>query len=133
MKSITLLAFLAPLATAYNWGQSCANETLDSATDILSASCNIGDGLGTFQTTSLDLNTCLAYTSDHKIAYAKNGNFSTSCDNCELYRLPDKTYGECCGITRPWLNCTCTDSTAEVALNLDGIRITNRYGVLTCP
>ena len=61
MKFLPALLFLASSAVAGDWGQSCEHESLDSATDVLSASCNIGDGKGTFDDTSLDLNTCLAY------------------------------------------------------------------------
>lgn len=61
MKSITLLSLLSA-ATAAQISFTCRNFALDPATDVLSGECNDGQGdHATFQKTSLDLNTCLAY------------------------------------------------------------------------
>lgn len=61
MNFIYSIPVLVVSAAAGDWGQSCTGERLESTTDVLSASCNIGDGKGTFVDTSLNLNDCLGY------------------------------------------------------------------------
>lgn len=56
--SITLFA---GAVLAADFGQSCKNETFESTTNVLTAICSTGDGEGTVDTTSIDLNTCFGY------------------------------------------------------------------------
>ncbi|KAF7562598.1 hypothetical protein G7046_g1530 [Stylonectria norvegica] len=130
MKTFAFFALFTVSVFAGDFGQSCVDENIDPATEVLSASCNVGDGKGTFADTSLDLNKCLGY-SDGKIISKSNGNFGVDCNGCYDYRLPDPWYGQI-GVTRPWMNCTCSGASAEVAIMLDSTPIKNQYGVLVC-
>ena len=69
MRTTSLFSLLIG-SVAAQWGQSCVNETINSTNEMLSASCNIGDGKGTFTNASLDLNTCFRY-SDGKIVVCR--------------------------------------------------------------
>ena len=66
MKFLIAAATLISSVAAGDWSQSCKDAKLDVTTEVLSASCNIGDGKGTFADTSLALNDCLKYE-DKKI------------------------------------------------------------------
>jgi hypothetical protein len=66
MKFFIAAATLIASAAAGDWSQSCKEAKLDVTNEVLSASCNVGDGKGTFADTSLDLNDCLKYE-DKKI------------------------------------------------------------------
>lgn len=61
MKFTHVFPVLIVSVAAGDFGQSCTGEKLDSTTDIFSASCNVGDGKGTFADASLNLNECLGY------------------------------------------------------------------------
>ncbi|KAF4468908.1 CVNH domain-containing [Fusarium albosuccineum] len=130
MKFLVTFSALLPLAVAADWGQSCKDEVLDPATNIITASCNSGDGKGTFVDAELDLDECLGYA-DGKIFWKKDGNFGEHCKDCTEYRLPDEVWGGL-GATRPWLECTCEGVSEPVKYNLDITLITNVYGELVC-
>lgn len=66
MKTTTAVILALASSAVAQWGQSCVNETINAADDVLSARCNVGDGKGTFANTTLDLNTCFRYA-DGKI------------------------------------------------------------------
>ncbi|ORY64850.1 CVNH domain-containing protein [Pseudomassariella vexata] len=130
MKSpLTILAFIITLAAAGDWGKSCFDETLDPVTDVLTATCRTGDGRGITKLTSLDLNDCYKYQ-NNKIEPSFHGNFSNSCTDCAIIRLPDPVY-DVVGILHPWMNCTCVGAPTEVAINTDA-EIDNRFGNLMC-
>lgn len=61
MKFLATIAVVATAVAAGDWGSSCTGEKLDASTEVITASCNVGDGKGTFADTSLDLNDCLKY------------------------------------------------------------------------
>ena len=58
MKVTSVISTLLGVSAAANWGNSCQDEKLDSATGVLTANCNTGDGKGTLQANSINLNTC---------------------------------------------------------------------------
>lgn len=62
-KYALFLCLLAASALGENFSYLCTDETLDSPDDVLTASCDSGDGEGTHDTSSLDLNDCFAYAS----------------------------------------------------------------------
>lgn len=55
------LCLLAASVLAEDFSYYCKDETLDSSDDTLTASCDSGDGKGTYDTSSLDLNDCFGY------------------------------------------------------------------------
>ncbi|KDN69813.1 putative CVNH domain-containing protein [Colletotrichum sublineola] len=59
-----ILALLATVVTASDFSKSCVDEHIEPSTQTLTANCNTGDGKGTFQSTSLDLNSCFAYVAN---------------------------------------------------------------------
>lgn len=61
MRFIIAVTTLAAIVAAGDFGNSCTGEQLDAATEVLSAACGTGDGKGTTDETSLDLNKCLKY------------------------------------------------------------------------
>lgn len=60
MKS-TIFAFVAAAGSVAAWQQYCSDISLDVATETISAKCDTGDGQGTLNPTSLDLNTCFGF------------------------------------------------------------------------
>ncbi|KAF6808874.1 cvnh domain-containing protein [Colletotrichum plurivorum] len=130
MKFLATFALLATSVLAGDFGKTCSDEHIDPATEVLTANCDTGDGKGTLNSASLDLNTCLGFSSN-KIQWAKQGNFGDACEDCFAYRLPDPVYGMF-GVTRVWMNCTCAGGPAETSVNLDSTRITNKFGTLAC-
>lgn len=62
MKLFIAVSALAAIVAAGDFGNSCTGEQLDAATEVLSATCDTGDGKGTTYETSLDLNKCLKYS-----------------------------------------------------------------------
>lgn len=64
MKFLATFALLATSVLAGDFGKSCTDEHIDASTDILTANCDIGDGKGTMNSSSLDLNTCLGFSSN---------------------------------------------------------------------
>ncbi|ROW15673.1 hypothetical protein VPNG_02174 [Cytospora leucostoma] len=123
------IALLAGAVLAADFGQTCKNETFDSTTNVLTAICNAGDGEGTVDTTSIDLNKCFGYA-DGALYFAEDGNFGESCEGCSVNILPDPIYYRALGTTRPWLNCTCQGTDASI--NMDVTEMSNKYGTLTC-
>lgn len=61
LKYALPLCLLVASVLAEDFSYSCTDETLDSSDDALTASCDSGDGNGTDDTSSLDLNDCFAY------------------------------------------------------------------------
>ncbi|KAK1974484.1 hypothetical protein LZ30DRAFT_740348 [Colletotrichum cereale] len=72
MKSLTVIAVLAAsVLAASDFSRTCRDEAIDSSTKILTANCDTGDGKGTLQATSLDLDDCFAYT-DNQIVVCRS-------------------------------------------------------------
>ncbi|TDZ38415.1 hypothetical protein CTRI78_v010851 [Colletotrichum trifolii] len=130
MRYSTALTLFATLAAATDFGKSCKDETIDLTTEVLTASCDTGDGKGTLQTSSISLNDCLAF-SNNKIESKKGGHFGDVCNDCFSYRVPDPVYGPF-GVTHVWMNCTCNGAPAETSVELDATWITNKFGTLVC-
>ncbi|KAK2057084.1 CVNH domain-containing protein [Colletotrichum caudatum] len=124
-----LLALLATGVAAGDFSKSCVDEHIDPSTEVLTASCNTGDGKGTMKSTSLDLNSCFAYVGD-SIKWSSTGNLGEACSDCVVYRLPDAVLGPIYGTTRVWLNCSCSGK--EASVNLDLTSMSNSYGTLSC-
>ncbi|OHF00915.1 CVNH domain-containing protein [Colletotrichum orchidophilum] len=124
-----VVAVLAPLVAAGDFSKSCTDEHIDPATEVLTANCNAGDGKGTIDSASLDLNACFTYTGT-KIQYSSKGNFGDACNDCYVYRILDPVNGPIFGTTRVWLNCTCNGS--ESSINLDLTPVSNKFGTLSC-
>ncbi|KZL82436.1 cvnh domain-containing protein [Colletotrichum incanum] len=132
MKSpMIAIAFLTTSVIAGDFSRSCNDEHIEPSTQILTASCNTGDGKGTFRSTSLDLNSCFAYVGN-KIQWSGKGNFGQVCDGCHIYRLPDPVYGPIFGTTRAWMNCTCNGISTESSIELDATPMSNKFGTLSC-
>ncbi|KUI59493.1 hypothetical protein VP1G_06727 [Cytospora mali] len=119
------LSLLAGSVLGVDFAISCTNVTLDATTDVLTAACNIGDGKGTFDTTSINLNDCFAYGDDKlyppdrngfksadAVQYQVDGNFGESCDDCFIDYIQDPVY---LGYF-PWLNCTCQGEAVSIDL-----------------
>ncbi|KAK2008962.1 CVNH domain-containing protein [Colletotrichum eremochloae] len=124
-----ILALLATVVTASDFSKSCVDEHIEPSTQTLTANCNTGDGKGTFQSTSLDLNSCFAYVGN-SIQWSTKGNLGQACNDCHVYRLPDPVYGPIFGTTRVWLSCACNG--AETSVQLDTTSVSNRFGTLSC-
>lgn len=56
------LSLLAGSALGVDFGYSCQNEAFDPTSTTLTASCGTGDGKGTYNNTSINLNDCFAYS-----------------------------------------------------------------------
>ncbi|KAH7113985.1 hypothetical protein B0J13DRAFT_631063 [Dactylonectria estremocensis] len=84
ISALTSMAAAAEL-TAGNWAYTCKDEELESFT--LKAKCK--DTVGDYLDTSIDLNTCLAWsTAEANIAIRSlkqaGGNLSNHCSDCLL-------------------------------------------------
>ncbi|KAK8084283.1 CVNH domain-containing protein [Apiospora hydei] len=112
MKVSAVIFTLVGVSSATSWGANCYDEKL-TATGVLTANCDAGDGQGTRNATSIDLNKCFGWDGQ-KIADIPNGNYSESCTDCTLnrlvYRLP--IYKK-----QVWMNCTCGEPEVDAALN----------------
>ncbi|KAK8092749.1 CVNH domain-containing protein, partial [Apiospora kogelbergensis] len=113
MKVTSVISTLLGVSAAANWGNSCQDEKLDSATGVLTANCNTGDGKGTLQANSVNLNTCNGWDGASLISQ-RDGNFGASCTSCSINRIPDPIY-----FTKmvPWLNCTCGEPAVDASFN----------------
>ncbi|KAL0933890.1 cvnh domain-containing protein [Colletotrichum truncatum] len=130
MISLRLLITFAVATFASDFGKTCRDEHIDPNTEVLSASCDTGDGRGTLKSTSINLNDCFGW-SDNKIQQVRQGHFGDTCDDCFSYRVPDPLYGVF-GVTRVWMNCICNGGLTDSSINLDSTLLTNKFGTLVC-
>jgi hypothetical protein len=61
MKFIAPIALFIGAISAAQWELTCKNETFDTASFLLTADCDDGDGKGTIKTSSIHVNTCFSY------------------------------------------------------------------------
>ncbi|KAM5345095.1 hypothetical protein ACJ41O_010957 [Fusarium nematophilum] len=131
MKFFIALSALASLAIAEithgNWSHTCKDEELDGFT--LKAKCkNIaGDDVDT----SLDLNTCLAWsTAETNIVKQDGGNLSQDCSDCWLSATSYEG-DEASGQFVYQLTCNCPGEGNPYWANIQEF-LNNRDGQLAC-